>query len=180
MSNYNIFSMLPELPYNIVSYLIENNDLIFRLLKFNDSDAWRLDTVHPNLSQIEKGNLVYDGLRVESDCKIFLDTGADESWQQQSSILRISILEAIPSNYVYGYLVIGAEIYCHYKINTLTSYKPRDLTIAQSLIETLNGAEVGGIGKLFFDSSINPRSKLTTFGNAPFKAKAILFCNWAV
>jgi hypothetical protein len=176
-TEYNAFTNLPDIPYNIVSHLIDNNDTVFKLLKYNDPNAWRSDGSHPNLTSLEKGVLVYDGIKDQADCRIFLDSGADDSVQSEISMVRISVAEAIPTNYVWGYLAILCEIYCHYKVNSLSNYKPRDLMIAQSLLSTLNGADITGLGKLFFDSRYSSNSKMYTMGLPPFKFKALVFCS---
>jgi hypothetical protein len=179
--DYNKFTYLPDIPYNCINYLINNNEVCWRLLKYNDPNAWKLDSDHPNLTKSEKGLLIYDGLKNETDCRIFMDYGQDDSWQDQVSILKITVAEAIPTNYVWGYISIGFEIYSHYQINTLSNYKTRIAMISQNIIETFNGADLGdGIGRLYFEYSKNSRSKMILIGRAPFKGSGILMCNYAL
>ncbi|KKP76351.1 MAG: hypothetical protein UR73_C0028G0004 [candidate division WS6 bacterium GW2011_GWF1_35_23] len=52
--------------------------------------------------------------------------------------------------------------------------------LAQELIRIFNGADVGGLGKLYFDARMNPRCRLRVVGYTPFVGKSIIFCNWAV
>jgi len=178
---YNKFPFLPQVPYFLIDYLLNNEEILWRLLKYNDADAWRLDSTHPNLSKLEKGALIYDGLKEQNSCRVFLDYGQDESMQEQICLLRISILETVPTNYIWGHLVMGWECYSHFKINTLSNYQTRTHMIAQRLIEVFNGKDMGdGIGRVYFDASRNPRSKMTILGNAPFKGVGLLMCNYAL
>jgi hypothetical protein len=179
--NYNKFEYLPEIPYRIVAYLIDNSDLIWRLLSDNSPNAWKLDSDHPNLTKVQKGALIYDGLKTETSCRVFLDQGQDESWQQEVCILRISVAEAIPTNYVWGYVSVFFEIYPHYRINNLSNYQTRSLMISQQLISILNGTDLGkGIGKLYFDTSKNSRSRLALIGKSPYKGVGLLMSNHAL
>jgi|WetSurMetagenome_2_1015567.scaffolds.fasta_scaffold23156_5 hypothetical protein len=178
---YNKFSFLPQVSYNLIDYLLNNNDLIWKLLKYNDADAWRTDSTHPNLTNSEKGALIYDGLKNQIDCRVFLDYGQDESMQDQICLLRTSVVDAIPSNYIWGHLTFGWEVFSHFKINTLSNYQTRTHMIGQQLIETFNGKDLGnGIGRIYFDSSRNSRSRMTIIGNAPFKGVALFMCNYAL
>lgn len=171
--DYNKFSNLPYIPYSIISYLIDNNDLIFKLLKYTDSRAYE----KPNLTLEEKGSLVYSGQPDSSSFRIFSDWGLDDSVLQEITILRISVLELIPTNYVFGYCTIGCEVYAHRKINIMSNYQIRTDVIIQQLIETLNGAEIPNLGRLYFDNRTNPRSKVTTIGSIPYKGKLLTICN---
>lgn len=175
--NFNKFTYLPTIPYKITSYLIANNDIIWRLLQYNDADAWKSDNQHPNLTKVQKGALIYDGIRKEVDCRVFLDQGQDDSFQEQACLLRISVLEAIPTNYIWGHISIGFEIFSHYKINILSNYQPRANMIAQQLIETLNGADIGeGVGRIYFDASKYSKSTMRIIGEEPYKGIAVLMC----
>jgi len=175
--SYNSLTMLDKIPYNVISYLVQNNDYVFKLLKYNDANAWKNDSSHPNLALSEKGSLIYDGIKNQVDCRIFMDTGQDDSWQTESTQLRISVYKGYPMNATVFHLIMGIEVYSHYKVNTLSNYTTRDVSIIQSLIGTLNGAEVGGLGKLYFEGS---NSKLTTIGIHPYKGKGITMCTHIV
>jgi len=179
--SYNKFPFLPQVSYFLIDYLLNNNDIVWRLLKYNDSDAWKLDVTHPNLTNLEKGALIFDGIKNQIDCRVFLDYGQDDSMQEQVCLLRTSVLEVTPSNYIWGHLLLGFEVFAHFKINTLSNYQTRTHMIAQQLIETFNGKEMGdGIGRIYFDTSRNSRSRMTILGNAPFKGIVMLMCNYAL
>ena len=175
--NYNKYTYLPNVPYKIISYLLKENELCWRLMKYTDPHAYRLDTTHPNLTALQKGALIYDGVKNQSNCRVFLDYGQDDSWVEEVCILRVSVVGVIPTTHIYGNLSIGFEIYSHYKINTLSNYQTRVSMMVQQLVETFNGADLGEeIGRLYFDNS-NYRSKMVLLGAAPFKGAGIIMSN---
>jgi hypothetical protein len=178
--SYNKFSQLPLLPYNMIAYLMQRSELIWRLLKYNDADAWLENSTHPNLTESQKALLIYDGKKRQTDCRIFCTTGLSSGWSEQVCQLRISVLEAIPTNKIYGAVTIGIEVYPHDLINTLSNYQTRADTIAQQLIEVFSGAEVGGLGRLFFDASQNSRTKISVIGSSPYVGKGITLTNYVV
>ena len=104
---YNTFDLFPDISYNCIAYLIDNNELIWRLLQYTDSNAYRLDSDHPNLTKSQKGLLVYDGVREETDCRVFMDSGQDYSWNIRACILRITPIRLRPSNNIFGNVSIG-------------------------------------------------------------------------
>ena len=176
-SSYNKYESLPLMAYNCVSYLLENNELIWRLLKYTDRDAWKLDTDHPNLTKQEKGELIYSGEANDADFRVFIDPGPpDTAVTQEVAILRISPLTVTPSNYVVGKVTIALEVWVHFKINTLSNYQSRTDTIIQQLLEEFNGQEVGGIGKLSFAEG--SRNRIVTSGRAPLKSRILTMTNW--
>lgn len=172
---FNKFAYISQVPYLLVKYLMDNDEIIWKLLKNNDAGAWNSS----NLTTAEKATLIYDGVKDQTSCRVFLDYGQDEAWTDQISILRISVLEATPTNYVWGNLTIGCEVYSHYQINQLSNYQSRIMMISQRLIEVFNGADIGtGVGRLYFDYP-KGRSKLRIIGTAPFRGAGLTFCNFA-
>jgi hypothetical protein len=170
---YNTFTNLPLLSYNCINYLMQNNDLIWKLLKYSDSKAYEKS----NLTLQEKSVLVYAGQANVNDFRVFSDYGQDDSILSEIAILRISVLELLPTNYVYGHVTMGMEVYSHYKINTMNNYTTRVDTIIQQLLEVFNGADIEGIGRLYFDMKANPRSRVSIIGQIPMKGKILTICN---
>lgn len=172
--SYNKLTLLPLVPASIVEYLIANNETVFKLLYWNSPDAWN----KANLTTAEKRALVYNGTGPVEDYRIFLDTGQDSSMTEQISILRISVLEFEPRNHIIGYISVLIEVYCHYLLNSLSNYTIRTDAIIQSVLSTINGAEIANTSRLYFDASQNRRSKLFTIGTSPYKGKGALVCSW--
>ena len=173
---YNKFLDYPNLSYNCVAYLVQNEEMLWKLLKYNTPDAWNL----PNLTKEEKGALIYRGDPNETDFRVFMDVGADNSWTIESCILRVSPLSVIPTNMVFGYVTMGFEVYSHYKINHLNNYQTRIDLASQRIIEVMNGSEVGGLGRLYFDQRGSRATKSIVIGSIPMKGRATVFCNYAV
>jgi hypothetical protein len=174
--SYNKLVGIDQFSLNIINYLIAHNDLIFNLLHYTDNQAWD-STVHPYLTKAQKQAMLYMGQDDESIYNIFIDSGQDNAVTKQICILRIGPDSFIPTNYVYGDVSILFEVYCHYKINALSNVRTRSMMIIQQLVETLNGAEVGGIGRLYFDASKSRNCRMQVVGTMPFKGAGIIFNN---
>jgi hypothetical protein len=177
---YNKFSDYPLFAYHCMSYLIDNtnSELLWKLLYYNDNNAWKNDSSHPNLTKIQKGELIYDGSPDETKYRAFLDFGMDNPWDIEACQIRISPVTLNPQNYVIGNILMGFEVYCHFKINTLSNYQTRIDTITQLLISAFNGQNIDGIGKLYFDARANRACNTTIIGQIPFKGKRTIMCNW--
>jgi hypothetical protein len=84
-------------------------------------------------------------------------------------------MEGVPNNHVFGTLCIAFEIYTHYKVNSLSNLTPRNLSIAQDLLSVLNGADVPGIGRLYFDAKQTSRCRLSlALGAIPYKGLSLI------
>lgn len=176
---YNKYTSLPNVPYNIATYLMDHDDFIWKLLKYDTNDAWSPSKA--NLTKAEKGALIYKGVGApaNSGFRVFFDPGLDESWTTATTILRISPVAIIPKNYVTGTQSIRFEVYTHSSINMLSNYNPRSLSIVQKLIEVLNGADIEGVGRIFFDYKASSYCRLTgiNVGNATYKGYDLIMCN---
>ena len=170
---YNKFSNLPTLSYNCIKYLIENEQTLWKLLKYNDADCWN----KPDLTNSEKGSLVYDGALDETGYRVFMDIGADNSWLSEACILRVSPLTIVPTNYIYGNVSMAFEVYCHYKTNHLSNYMTKIDYATQRIIEVMNGAEIDGLGRLYFDRT-SSSSRSIVIGRIPYKGRATILCNY--
>jgi len=166
---YNHFTEFANFSYNCVNYLINNNELVWKLLKYDSSDAWD----KTDLTRAEKGALIYGGEEDGSGFKVFMDVGIPDVWTTQGTILRVSPLTAIAKNRTVAMVGMCFEVYSHYKVNTLSNYTTRVDTIIQQLLETMNGVEMGGLGKMFFDALRDQNDKLMEGGKTPFKGKKI-------
>ena len=172
--SYNKFTQLQNLSYNCISYLIEKEELLWKLLKYNDPDCWN----KADLTKEEKGSLIYNGSPEETKYRVFMDIGADNSWLVEACILRVSPLNIIPNNYIYGNVSMSFEIYTHYKINQLSNYTTRIDSATQRIIETMNGAEVEGLGRLYFDRRASGNARSIAIGSIPYKGRATILCNY--
>jgi hypothetical protein len=170
--SYNKYTNLPLLTYNIIAYLVNNNEEIWKLLKYSDTKALEKN----NLTKEEKVALIFRGEGDANNFRLFSDWGIDDSVTKEIAILRISPLDVVPSNYVIGNCTIGFEIFVHSKINTLIDSTNRSVRIAQQLLETLNGSEIEDVGKLYFDSKT--RNRIITNGQINFRGLLLTMSNF--
>jgi hypothetical protein len=168
---YNDFRIFSKLSYNCVKYMMTHNELIWKLLKYTDADAWN----KPNLTQEEKAQLIYAGQADSSKYNVFMDLKQPDVMVNEIALVRIAPYHAIGLNRTIGLLEVSMEIFSHYKINHMSNYQTRIDTIAEELLSTFNGADVGGIGLLSFNETLDNSSRLFEAGQIPFAGKQIIF-----
>lgn len=169
---YNPFNGYDEIPYQIINHLMDNNELIWKLLKHNYPDAWK-NTV-PNLTKAEKAKLIYNGEESIKNFRVFMDTGQSDAVTEEISVLRISHWHIAPKGRTVGIVTISFQVYAHYKINHLSNYKTRNDVIVNELIKTMNGVQVkGGLGVLYFDGKRELTDRLIVTGQIPFIGKQL-------
>lgn len=175
--SYNQFTNLPILSYNCIAYLMQHDDIVWRLLSNSNADCLD-ENKYPNLTQPQKANLVYTGGDNITDYRVFLDIGMDDAWKEEASVLRVSPAIVTPDTYVYGKVHMLFEVYTHFKINHLSNNAARTTSIIQRLISVYNGAEIPGLGRLFFDKRASPLCKVVATGRIPFKGMGLMMCNF--
>jgi hypothetical protein len=150
---YNQYVGLGMMPYKIITHLLLNNEDIFKLLKYNENNALDLN----NLSISEKRNLIYKGQTDSSPYKIFMQPTTDDAFPDTGSFLRVYIVDIYPTDHIKGLVTIAFEILCHNKINSLNNYSTRMHWMLQNILSTFNGANIDGIGELFFNAKASNR-----------------------
>jgi len=173
-TTYANYEQLSNYSYDCIKYLMNENELIWKLLKYPTPDAWN----ETDLTFEEKSALIYGGQEDTTDFRVFLDPGQPDAWVHEDTILRIYPYGLVGSNRTYGRCTMIFEVFSHYKINHLSNYKTRVDTITQQLLEVFNGSDIGGIGKLFFDALASRDDRLLVAGQVPFKGKSILMSNF--
>lgn len=178
--SYNKFTDYPLFAYNCISHLIQDTDieLLWKLLYYNDRDAWKEDASHPDLTRTQKSALIYEGSSDSTSYRVFLDFGIDDPWDVQAAQIRISPIGLEPTNYIVGHIIMALETYVHFSINTLSNYQTRVDTITQQLILSLNGANIKGFGKMYFDAKASRKCDTRVIGTIPWKGKRTIMCNW--
>lgn len=168
---YATYESMTNLSYKIIEHLMTNPDaeIIWKLLKYNDADAYS----RPNLTADEKAKLIYNGEAILSNYNVFFDYMMDDAEDEMKTLLRIYPAEIYPQNRVTGICTINIEVFTHGKINHLSNYTTRVDVIIQTLLKVLNGADVGGVGVLFFDNQASRYDKVQTIGQKPFKGKLL-------
>lgn len=172
---YNKYEPFPQYSYECIKYLRDNNQLIWKLLKYNTPDAW--ENSKPNLSPEEKGDLIWAGKGDSSDYRIFADDGVPDVETKEITRLSIYPYGISPDNRTVGSVSIMMEVYSHFKINTLSNYETRVDRIIQQLLYTFNGVKVPnlGIGRIFFAKPGLGATRLESSGQLPFRGKWLLF-----
>lgn len=176
VNNYtiNIFQQMPNIPQNCCYKLINENEIVWKLLKYNTNDAWKM----PNLTRDEKISLIYPGTpEYEEDYNVYYDTAQDDVYTKVMTMLRIVVYEVIPDNSVYGDILMGFEIFSHYKTNTMSNGTTKVDVITQQLIQVFNGQFVEGVGTMIFNKKRSARCRAFESGLKPYKGKILLFAN---
>lgn len=173
---YNKYTDFPNYSYKIIKHLMNNNELVWQLLKYTTPDASDLAPLSPS----EKQALIWKGEGDTSDFGVFLDDGQPDVTTKEIARLNIMPYGISPDNRSVDTITILMEVYSHYKINTLSNYTTRVDTIIQQLLEVFNGEileNVGAIGRLHFDKAGTSATRVEVSGQLPFKGKWLLFAN---
>ena len=145
---YNSLSALPRVPYNILTYLANNDEIIWKLLKYNDYDALS----KPNLPVGDKLDLVWK-TGPQDDFSIFITPLVEDAIAESRCIMKVYQYYIQPKE-LYEAVVVYAFDILYGGQMTLVDYNgvpvSRGDLIVHRLLNTLNGAEVGGVGKLTF------------------------------
>lgn len=169
---YNKYFRLAKLSYDCITYLMDNNELIWKLLKYNDPDAWK----KADLTHAQKADLIYKGQEDATLSRVFLNVGQPDVWTSEDCIIRISPYQIDPDNRTVGNVSMAFEVFAHNKIDHLSNYQTRTATIAQQFLEVFNGAQLegNGISRIYFDRLGNQNDRLLQGGQIPYKGYWIL------
>lgn len=163
---YNSLSALPSIPYNIMSYLASQDEIIWKLLKYNDYDALS----KPNLTFKEKLELVWNKNQPQEQYGVFLTPLIEDAITESKCIMKL-YQYYIHANALYSGTVVYAFDFLYGGNMALVEYNgipvSRGDLFIHRILEVLNGAEVGGVGKLiFFDDMSRYSSAKATVGNS--------------
>lgn len=158
-------SMLPNISYNILTYLAKEEQILWKLLAYNSYDALS----KPDLTFSEKMDLIWkEG--PQEPYSVFMTNIIDDAIPESKTILKI-----------YNYYIHAKDLYLAptvYAFDIL--YGPKmslveyngipvsraDLFVNR-ILTLLNGVEVGGVGKLvFFDDMSRYDLGRTVIGNS--------------
>lgn len=171
MPVFNQFLTLPNFSYKIIMYLVDNNETIWKLLKYNDPDCWK----KPNLTRQEKMDLIYNGIGSQEKYRVFMDEGQNDVFTDSVCVLRIFPVEVFPENQITSDMYTAFQIMAHYDINQMSNYQTRCDTILSEIFFSINGKEIDGVGRLVFDRMSFPRCKAGVYGSKPFLGKIVTF-----
>lgn len=123
-------------------------DDLWKLLKYDVSDALS----KPSLTMEEKRNLIWNNQSFESsEYKLFLTPMPDDLQDKQITNLRVFVDGLFPENRTVATVDVVFQIFSHFKLNQLNDYTMRQTKILKILLTCLNGADINGLGLLFFN-----------------------------
>ena len=147
---YNSLSKLPTIPYNILVYLACRDEIIWKLLKYNDYDA------------LSKPDLTFD----EKIALIWKSGPQEKFGVFQTMLVEDAICESKCILKIYDYYIHAKELYSSTAVYafdflyggqmSLVDYEGTPVSrgdlFINRVLTVLNGADVGGVGRLaFFD-----------------------------
>lgn len=162
---YNSMNRLPQIPYNILTYLALNDEILWKLLAYNDYDALS----KPDLTFSEKMSLIWK-TGPQEDFGVFFTVLVEDAIPESKCILKIYDYY-IHANQLYTGTVVYAFDFLYGGQMSLVDYNgvpvSRGDLFVNRILEVLNGAEVGGVGKLtFFDDMSRYDLAKVTIGNS--------------
>ena len=172
-AGYATYTDLADYSYNCITYLMDNNETIWKLLYYNESDAWN----QSNLSHAQKASLIYNSEPDSTNYRVFMDSGNPDAWTKEICQLRIYPCRLFAETQVYGVVLMEFDFFCFYKINQLSNYQTRGDLGIKELLSTFNGINIGGIGRLHFNGVETSEDRALTVGQLPFKGKSLYLSN---
>lgn len=177
----NTFNSMPQIPYQILTYLIDNNENLFKLLKYNSTDALQKD----DLTKKEKIALLYTEVGQENDYHIFLKPLIGEEMTDSVTQLRLYKARITPTtslkavlNYEFD-IVVGTKTNLVYDNNGIPCSR-LDM-IESEIINSLCGTSMFGVGGFQFNRELsNLCVQNTGLSNSKsfFGSSFVLACNW--
>lgn len=147
---YNSMSRLPQIPYKILEYLALNDEILWKMLAYNSYDALS----KPDLTFSEKMDLIWK-TGPQEDFGVFFTALVEDAIPESKCILKVYDYY-IHANQLYTGTVVYAFDFLYGGKMSPVDYNgvpvSRGDLFVNRVLEVLNGAEVGGVGKLaFFD-----------------------------
>lgn len=163
---YNSLSRLPSIAYNILVYLATQSSAenLWKMLKYNDYNCLS----KPALTFDEKMSLIWKNGKQEK-CSVFLTPLVEDAITESKTIVKIYDYYIQPKERYISSVIIAFD--CLYGGNmSLIDYDgipcSRGDMFISTILSTLNGADVGGVGKIGFHDDISRYSLArATLGN---------------
>jgi len=167
---YSKLTGFSQFSYNAVQHLLDNNETIWKLLYYNDKDAWN----KPNTSLNEKRSLIYGGEPDETLYRVFISEKQPDAWVHEACILRVFPSGIVSDNRTINTAVITFDVYSHYRIDTLSNYTTRVDVIVEELVSLFNGFNIGGLGRLYLNGIATKQTGARESGQIPYAGKRIV------
>lgn len=173
-TSYNKFFNLDSVETRIIDFLrdteTEECERIWKLLKYSDMKALFRD----NLTVKEKNDLIYKDSD-EKDKRIFNFPFIEDEFVETCSLLKVYIHSITPVNHLISTVNVGIDILSHNKLSNVynddqdvldggrliednVSVKNRNTVLLKSILHTLNGCLIQGVGTFQFNRELSESS----------------------
>ena len=148
---FNSLSALPVAPYNILTYLANNNENIWKMIKYNSYDALS----YPNLSIGEKLSYIWKS-GAQEEYSVFHTNIVGDAICEEKCILKcydyyIAATDAYISTPIFAFdFLYGVTMALVEKDGIPVN---RGDLFINEILSTLNGVMVGGVGMLMFNKN---------------------------
>lgn len=145
---YNSMSALPSIPYNILTYLAQEEQILWKILYYDGYDALS----QPDLTMTQKLDMLWkEG--PQEPYNVFFTNIIDDAIPTSKTILKIFNYYIHADSLYVAPTVYAFEILYGPKMS-LVEYNGKPVSRADLMVNRLmtllNGAYVGGVGKLTF------------------------------
>lgn len=145
---YNSMSRLPFISYNILIYLAQEEQILWKLLAYNGYDALS----QPDLTYNQKLNLIWSE-GPQEPYSVFMTNIVDDAISESKTIMKLYNYYIHADNLFLAPTVYAFDILYGPKMS-LVNYNGIPVSRADLFINRiltlLNGVTVGGVGKLTF------------------------------
>lgn len=154
--SYNIFSNMPYIPYNIISYLAQssNGDNIFKILYYNTYDCLS----KPNLTLSQKMGMIWKNNDNQEDYNIYLTYLVGDMQLESKTILKLYQYKNAPIHKNLATLTYAFDILMGQKI-AMIDYNGipvnRIEALEYEILKCLNGKDIGGSGYIQFNQDLD-------------------------
>lgn len=155
---YNKYEFMPFIPYRVIEHLAVHNDNLWKILKYNDYDCLS----KPDLTFEEKLALIWNQEGNQEDYNVFFSQLIENMIPESKTILKLYKILTTPKDTIRGVSSYEFDILYGGKI-ALVKYNGipcnRGDVVEAELLKTLNGADVGGVGMLQFNTKLSSASR---------------------
>ena len=142
-------SRLPQIPYKILTYLAQEEQILWKLLAYNGYDALN----QPDLTLSQKLNLLWKNGDPQDSYNIFFTNLVEDAIAESKCILKIYNYY-IHANQLYTGTVVYAFDFLFGGKMSMVDYNGIPISRADlfvnRILTLLNGVEVNGVGKMIF------------------------------
>lgn len=152
MIMYNTLEQLPYLAYRIINYLF-SNETIWKILGYDTYDCLEKG----NLTEDEKVDLIWTKGE-QSKKNVFLTPMEIAIIDNSKTVIKLYDYQIVPENHLSAIVCMRFEI-LYIGESAMIDYNgypcSRLAVIKTELMKSLNGCDIGGVGKLEFNNMLS-------------------------